>query len=301
MNSNSHSIPLFCRDDNVLSSLLLTAVLAIVMLFIHLNDNFVYGFHATGLNATGDNMTITNTVPYQNVGKPIVKNITGGVSISPNVTAPPPDVPGHFYDFNLEYVWVTETRNEAEEKDTVFANIVARVGSGTPPEQSYSIAKFISKMSERALYSLQVPLQRVFVPDSTDAVWFGYSLLNAPNLDTFSLEEYARGGSEMMYPQSHVNSVYYLEQIDDFLRPYTDHGGFMKCDGVLAGLYGLEPPNPDGKHVPYFIYRPWELYQETDNENGSFVVDDYAEGHDAPFLCGPKSEYYVTWSVTRVS
>jgi hypothetical protein len=149
-----NKIIFFARDYKIAHSLLLAAMLGIFMLFIDWNNNFVYGFHTTGLRATGDNTTITNTVPYQNIGKPIVKNVTGGVSISPNVTARPPNVPGHVYDFNLEHVWVTETRSTFD--DTVFANIAARVGSGTPPEQGHSIAIFISKMSDGHLYSLQV-------------------------------------------------------------------------------------------------------------------------------------------------
>jgi hypothetical protein len=114
------------------------------------------------------------------------------------------------------------------------------------------------------------------------------------------LEKYAKRGFKMAFPENHVLGVYYLKQIRDWLRPVLG-GGQTDCDRVLAGLYGLDPPNPDGKNVPYFVYPPWKLYQETNNDIRGFVVDDYARGYESHWWCVGRSEYYVTWSVTQIS
>jgi hypothetical protein len=194
------------------------------------------------------------------------------------------------YFFTIDSIRIVEPRSTFEDTDYVSFSVV--VGNNAP------ITAPVQSMGNVGKGTYQVNLTIPSVPvGPNDAVSFTYSVLNS-GFSSDVVEQAAEKAISIAAGKvgqlalkailtgvtGGLGSILSVVGAAAFGWLTSEALGFLfpDCDGTVAGA----------DHA----YSGTQLAQQTAN-SATISMTDYHKGTNSPDLCGPTSEYYVTWSI----
>jgi len=211
-----------------------------------------------------------------------------GVFREPILAGPPPVA---VYSFTINSIQIVEPRSTFEDTDYVSLSVV--VGSNPPTTAPVKSMGNLGK----GIYQVYLTVPNVPV-GSDDAVSFTYSVLNSG---------YSSDIVEQAAEKAIAAAVSKVGQLalQDLLAGET--GGLSSILSVVgpaaigwltSEALGFLFPNCDGTVAGAdHAYTGAQLAQQTANGN-AISVTEYHKGTNSADLCGPTSEYYVTWQIS---
>lgn len=192
------------------------------------------------------------------------------------------------YTFSLDRFRITKTR--AMHNDTDYVSFALKVGDQMFPNQTRGMGDL-----NDGTYDVGLKFEKIAIDDPSTAVIFNYAIVNNGHTDQATVDKMLNAWSEELRIEVAVASVLCA--------------GAAAIIGVMAGCYEafkkyLAPliwADCDGFVAADQIQTTEdELRQSTSNSNGTFSQERFYPGTDSATVCGGNSQYYVTWSISRV-